>query len=55
MFGGTGDESDYSEINPPFLSSDMEWLVVSINHNGDILQSNIYCHEEAIQQLNMGR
>lgn len=47
MFGGTGDESDYSEINPPFLSSDI-WngWVVSINHNGDILQSNIYCHEE---------
>ena len=24
----------------------MEWLGSLINHNGDILQSNIYCHEE---------
>ena len=23
MFGGTGDEGSYSEINPPFLSSDI--------------------------------
>tara|TARA_B100001057_G_C22869919_1_gene958259 strand:- start:2846 stop:4213 length:1368 start_codon:yes stop_codon:yes gene_type:complete len=47
MFGGTGDEGSYSETNPPFLSSDI-WngWVLSVDQNGDILKSDIYCHDQ---------
>ena len=47
MFGGTGDEGSYSATNPPFLSSDI-WngWVASVDQNGDILKSDIYCHDQ---------
>ena len=44
LFGGTGDENDnYSQINPPFLSSDI-WngWVLQISENGDIIRSDVY-------------
>ena len=47
MFGGTGDEGSYSEINPPFLSSDI-WngWVLSVDKNGDIIKSDIFCQDQ---------
>ena len=47
MFGGTGDEGSYSATNSPFLSSDV-WngWVLSVDQNGDILKSDIYCHDQ---------
>ena len=47
MFGGTGDEGEYSETNSPFLSSDI-WngWVLSVDQNGDILKSDIFCHDQ---------
>ena len=47
MFGGTGDEGSYSATNSPFLSSDI-WngWVLSVNQNGDILKSEIFCHDQ---------
>ena len=47
MFGGTGDEGSYSATNSPFLSSDI-WngWVLSVDQNGDILKSEIYCHDQ---------
>ena len=46
MFGGTGDESNYSATNPPYESSDV-WngWVLKTNFNGDIIQSDVFCHE----------
>ena len=47
MFGGTGDEGSYSATNPPFLSSDI-WngWVLSVDQNGEIIKSDIYCHDQ---------
>ena len=47
MFGGTGDEGNYSATISPFLSSDI-WngWVLSVDQNGDILKSDIYCHNQ---------
>ena len=47
MFGGTGDEGSYSAINSPYLSSDI-WngWVLSVDKNGEILNSDIYCHDQ---------
>ena len=47
MFGGTGDEGSYSSTNSPFLSSDI-WngWVLSVDTNGDILKSDVYCHDQ---------
>ena len=47
MFGGTGDEGSYSATNFPFLSSDI-WngWVLSVDQNGDILKSEIFCHDQ---------
>ena len=47
MFGGTGDEGSYTATNSPFLSSDI-WngWVLSVDQNGDILKSDIYCHDQ---------
>ena len=47
MFGGTGDEGNYSATISPFLSSDI-WngWVLSVDQNGDILKSDIYCHDQ---------
>ncbi|MBO74631.1 MAG: hypothetical protein CMD33_05105 [Flavobacteriales bacterium] len=46
MFGGSGDESNYSETNQPFPSSDV-WVgwVLHANWEGDILGSYVFCHE----------
>lgn len=46
MFGGTGDESNYSATNPPYESSDV-WngWVLKTNFNGDIIQSDVFCHD----------
>ena len=42
MFGGTGDEGNYSATNSPFLSSDI-WngWVLSVDQNGDIFKRYI--------------
>ena len=47
MFGGTGDEGNYSAINPPFLSSDI-WngWVLQTDFNGAILRSDIFCQDQ---------
>ncbi len=47
MFGGTGDEGNYSAINPPFLSSDIwnGWVLVA-DWNGDILNSYVFCQDQ---------
>ena len=47
MFGGTGDEGNYSSVNPPFLSSDI-WngWVLSTDWNGDILNSYVFCQDQ---------
>ena len=46
MFGGSGDEGSYSEINYPFESSDV-WngWVLKVDLNGDIIRSDVFCHE----------
>ena len=49
MFGGTGDESEsYSAVNPPFESSDIwnGWVLFT-DFNGNIIRSDVFCHEEA--------
>jgi len=48
MFGGTGDEGSYSATNSPFLSSDI-WngWVLSVDTNGDILNSYVYCQGQS--------
>lgn len=45
MFGGSGDESGYSETNQPFPSSDV-WVgwVLHANWGGDISDSHVFCH-----------
>ena len=47
MFGGTGDEGSYGAINSPYLSSDI-WngWVLSVDKNGEILNSDIFCHDQ---------
>lgn len=46
MFGGSGDESGYSETNQPFPSSDV-WVgwVLHANWEGDISDSYVFCHD----------
>ena len=47
LFGGTGDENEsYSAVNPPFESSDIwnGWVLFT-DFNGDIIRSDIFCHE----------
>ena len=46
MFGGSGDESGYSETNQPFPSSDV-WVgwVLHANWGGEISDSHVYCHD----------
>ena len=49
LFGGTGDESEsYSAVNPPFESSDIwnGWVLFT-DFNGNIIRSDVFCHEEA--------
>lgn len=45
MFGGSGDESNYSAINPPFPSSDV-WVgwVLAVDVAGDVLRSDVFSH-----------
>ena len=52
MFGGTGDEGSYNVTNSPFLSSDI-WngWVLSVDLNGDILKSDIYCHHYTMNMV----
>ncbi len=48
LFGGTGDENEsYSDLNPPFLSSDIwnGWVVIT-DRDGTIIKSNVYCQDE---------
>jgi len=48
LFGGSGDESEsYSQRFSPYLSSDV-WngWVLAIDTDGDILKSDLYCHED---------
>ena len=48
MFGGTGDENEsYSEVIPPFLSSDIwnGWVLI-VDRDGNIKKSDVYAHEE---------
>ena len=46
MFGGTGDEGYYSATLPPFESSDV-WngWVLKTDFNGEIVRSDVFCHE----------
>ncbi|MGB1122760.1 MAG: T9SS type A sorting domain-containing protein [Flavobacteriales bacterium] len=46
MFGGSGDESNYSETNQPFPSSDV-WVgwVLHANWGGNISDSHVFCHD----------
>ena len=48
MFGGTGDESNYRKTYKPTIwkSSDV-WngWVLKTNFNGDIIQSDVFCHD----------
>ncbi len=46
LFGGTGDESGYSEQIAPFESSDV-WngWVLKVNGEGDILHSGVFCQD----------
>ena len=46
LFGGTGDESGYSEQIPPYESSDV-WngWVLKVDGEGDILRSAVFCQE----------
>ena len=48
LFGGTGDENEsYSATNPPFESSDIwnGWVLFT-DFNGNIIRSDVFCHEE---------
>tara|TARA_Y100001954_G_C15805591_1_gene602459 strand:- start:306 stop:1682 length:1377 start_codon:yes stop_codon:yes gene_type:complete len=47
LFGGSGDESNYSAINPPFPSSDV-WVgwVLALDFDGEIIRSDVFCHED---------
>ena len=47
MFGGSGDEGNYSAINPPFLPSDI-WngWVLQTDFNGTITRSDIFCQDQ---------
>ena len=47
MFGGTGDEGNYSAVNPPFLSSDI-WngWVLQTDFSGTIIRSDIFCQDQ---------
>jgi hypothetical protein len=44
LFGGTGDESGYSEQIAPYESSDV-WngWALKVDHEGEILQSAVFC------------
>ena len=46
MFGGSGDESNYSQVYAPFPSSDV-WVgwVLGVDMNGDIISSDVFCHD----------
>ena len=46
LFGGTGDESSYSEQIPPYESSDV-WngWVLKVDGEGDILHSAVFCQD----------
>lgn len=45
MFGGSGDESNYSATNPPFPSSDV-WVgwVLAVDGEGDVVRSDVFSH-----------
>ena len=45
MFGGTGDESNYSAVNPPYESLDDGMDGYLTDFNGDIIQSDVFCHD----------
>ena len=47
MFGGSGDEGNYSAVNPPFLASDI-WngWVLQTDFNGTITRSDIFCQDQ---------
>lgn len=47
LFGGSGDESNYSETILPFPSSDV-WIgwVLAIDFDGEIIRSDVFCHDE---------
>ena len=48
LFGGSGDENEsYSAVNPPFESSDIwnGWVLFT-DFNGNIIRSDIFCHEQ---------
>ena len=47
LFGGTGDESGYSEQMAPYESSDV-WngWALKVSHEGDILHSAVFCQDE---------
>jgi hypothetical protein len=47
LFGGTGDESGYSEQIAPYESSDV-WngWALKVDHDGDILHSAVFCQGE---------
>lgn len=46
LFGGTGDESGYSEQMAPYESSDV-WngWALKVSHEGDILHSAVFCQD----------
>ena len=46
MFGGSGDESNYSQVNTPFPSSDV-WVgwVLGVDMYGNISSSDVFCHD----------
>ena len=45
MFGGSGDESNYSASNPPFPSSDI-WVgwVLAVDDQGEVVKSDVFSH-----------
>ena len=45
MFGGSGDESNYSATTPPFPSSDV-WVgwVLAVDGAGDVVRSDVFSH-----------
>ena len=47
LFGGSGDESNYSATILPFPSSDV-WIgwVLAIDFDGEIIRSDVFCHDE---------
>ena len=48
LFGGSGDENEsYSAVNPPFESSDIwnGWVLFT-DHDGNVIRSDVFCHEE---------